>query len=202
MARLLACASLAAAALSHQADSRDACTSWYDAPGMAHGPGFRNVKSYGAVGDGVTDDSAAIISALTEGRSARPFSVSDPTLVYIPPGTYLISKTLPLYFYTYLVGNFRCMPTLLVASGAFPHGGYVVDSDIDDNGEHDDEFYRGLMHVRIQNQGNNSKATMLHWAQSQATTIRDVVIEAGDAKEGSELRCKHGQHARQLSCST
>ena len=132
--RLAALACLAAGA------AADDCTTWYDAPGFAHGPGFRDVRSYGAKGDGVTDDSAALVTALTQGRSARPFTVSDPTVVYLPPGTYLISQPLPLYFYTYLVGSFRCPPTILVASGSFPRGGNAIDTDIDDNGEHDDEF--------------------------------------------------------------
>ena len=50
-------------------------------------PGMTNVKSLGAVGDGVTDDTAAIQSALTKSR-----------YVYFPAGTYLTSSTLQ---YTY-----------------------------------------------------------------------------------------------------
>ncbi len=51
-------------------------STWYDE--TKHGPGFRNVMTYGAKGDGVTDDSAAIYKALTDGvracfvRLARP----------------------------------------------------------------------------------------------------------------------------------
>ncbi|WP_216842977.1 glycoside hydrolase family 55 protein, partial [Granulicella sp. S190] len=54
-----------------------------------------SVKTYGAVGDGVTDDTAAIQSALSDGRS----NVSEdyngvPKALYFPPGTYLVSNTL------------------------------------------------------------------------------------------------------------
>lgn len=46
-----------------------------------------NCKDYGAVGDGVADDTAAIQAALSAGNS------SD-RAVYLPPGTYKISSTL------------------------------------------------------------------------------------------------------------
>ena len=44
-----------------------------------------NVLDFGAVGDGTTDDTAAIQAALTTGRS-----------VYLPQNTYAISATLRL----------------------------------------------------------------------------------------------------------
>ena len=78
---------LVAVSVNAQADN---CTTWYEA--TQHGPGFRNVKTYGAKGDGVTDDSAAIIAALTQGRTPK-FSIDDPTVVYLPPGNYLVSQT-------------------------------------------------------------------------------------------------------------
>ena len=37
---------------------------------MPHGPGFRNVRDFGAKGDGVTDDTEAFIRALDEGRGS------------------------------------------------------------------------------------------------------------------------------------
>ncbi len=47
---------------------------------------FVNVKEYGAKGDGVTDDTAAINLAMLQKGT-----------IYFPPGTYLISDTLKLY---------------------------------------------------------------------------------------------------------
>jgi ABC-type amino acid transport substrate-binding protein len=71
----------------------DDCTTWYET--TQHGPGFRNVSTYGATGNGVTDDTNAIIAALTNGRSPA-FTTNDPTIVYFPPGNYLVSRTVGL----------------------------------------------------------------------------------------------------------
>jgi Pectate lyase superfamily protein len=54
-----------------------------------------SVKTYGAVGDGVTDDTAAIQKALSDGRSnASGDYYGVPKALYFPPGTYLVSNTL------------------------------------------------------------------------------------------------------------
>src|SRR4051794_2796831 len=56
---------------------------------------FRNVKDYGAKGDGIADDTAAIQRAITTGDSAgnresgRFGSTGQPAVVYFPSGTYL-----------------------------------------------------------------------------------------------------------------
>lgn len=71
------------------------CVTWYDT--TQHGDWFRNVKDFGATGDGVTDDTAALLSALTMNRSAA-FSTLHQAVVYVPPGTYIVSQTLPLWF--------------------------------------------------------------------------------------------------------
>jgi hypothetical protein len=74
---------------------------------------YRNVKDFGAKGDGNTDDSNAIITALTQGRGNNPNSVypnaqyssstQHPAYVFFPPGTYLVTQTLPVVYYTQMV---------------------------------------------------------------------------------------------------
>ena len=55
-----------------------------------------NVKSYGAVGDGVTDDTDEILDAISAAQSA------EYSTIYFPAGTYLVSAQLG-----YNVGNVR-----------------------------------------------------------------------------------------------
>ncbi|WP_186375818.1 glycoside hydrolase family 55 protein [Hyella patelloides] len=47
-------------------------------------------RDYGAKGDGITDDTPAIRKALAEANA----SYNEPTLIYFPEGTYLVSDTL------------------------------------------------------------------------------------------------------------
>lgn len=65
---------------------------------------FRNVKDYGAKGDGQTDDTAAIQTAISEGGRCAPgvcqSSTRTPAVVYFPAGTYLISAPIIDYYYT------------------------------------------------------------------------------------------------------
>ena len=58
-----------------------------------------DVRDYGAVGDGLTDDSAAIIAALSAADAAGGAAV------YFSAGTYLVNQTLPLYQNVYHYGD-------------------------------------------------------------------------------------------------
>lgn len=91
---------------------------------------FRNVKDFGAKGDGVTDDTAAINQAISQGNRCDqdcPSSTISPALVYFPPGTYLVSSPIISYYYSQLVGDPADRPTLLAAPSF--QGIAVVDED-------------------------------------------------------------------------
>ncbi len=61
------------------------CTPMTDA--QLQSMGYEPVRAHGAVGDGVTDDTAEIRAAITAANDAR-------RVVYLHPGTYLVSGTL------------------------------------------------------------------------------------------------------------
>jgi glucan 1,3-beta-glucosidase len=104
--------------------AKENCSSWLEeisdygvAPFASPGYRvFRNVKDYGAKGDGHQDDTNAIISAISDGGRCDLLtcasSTRTPATVYFPSGTYYISKEIPVSYYTNLIGNPRCLPIL------------------------------------------------------------------------------------------
>lgn len=91
---------------------------------------FRNVKDFGAKGDGATDDTVAINAAITAGSRCGQGCDSTtvtPALVYFPAGTYMVSAPLIQYYYTQFVGDATSLPTLKATAGF--QGMAVIDAD-------------------------------------------------------------------------
>ena len=77
-------------------------------PGKNTGYPPTNVKDYGAKGDGVTDDTAAIQKAMTDGGRCGAncgASTIHPATLYFPSGSYLISSSIIMYYNTEMLGN-------------------------------------------------------------------------------------------------
>ncbi|KAF8831726.1 hypothetical protein HHX47_DHR1001195 [Lentinula edodes] len=155
---------------------------------------FRNVKDFGAKGDGVTDDTAAI-------------NVS-PAVVFFPQGTYLVSSPIIAYYYTQLIGDARVPPTLL-ASPSFagmavidadpyiPNGGVVHKSEYVFPCVSDfpmvtlhylilDNFFRSVRNFVIdvrQVPATNDQGTGIHWQVAQATSLMNIVFEMSTAAD-------------------
>lgn len=148
----------------------------------------RNVRDYGAVGNGVHDDTAAFIAALTTGKATTqrpgPWSASQyycqttkPSIVYVPEGTYLITSTLPLTYYTQLVGltadRFNNRPTILCRGSQFA----CLDAGTDEGtgngwygGANQENFYHQVRNVVVDvTQCDGCLA--LNWEVSQATNV-------------------------------
>ena len=67
--------------------------------------GAINIQTaYGAKGDGVTDDTAAILKAIQD--NIQPVSKLNENVLYFPNGTYLVSDTLPWKTATGAWGSF------------------------------------------------------------------------------------------------
>lgn len=167
---------------------------------------FRNVVTdYGAAGDGTTDDTAAIQKALADGnRCGGGGGVCDsstitPATLYFPPGKYLVSKALNMYYYTQMVGDATDPPTLL-ASSDFT-GMAVLDADPYDYAEanangapqwfvNQNNFFRQIRNfvIDIRQWGGGAKGAGIHWQVAQATSLQNIVFEmstdAGTAQQG------------------
>jgi hypothetical protein len=78
-----------------------------------------NVKDYGAVGDGVTDDTAAIQQAIVDEWARAPLTnLKGHNTINFPAGNYLVSSTILLYPFISLVGEGQGRTQITLASGA------------------------------------------------------------------------------------
>ncbi|KAH7925008.1 glycoside hydrolase family 55 protein [Leucogyrophana mollusca] len=153
---------------------------------------FRNVKDFGAVGDGVTDDTSAINAAMSAGARCGEgtcgSSTLTPAIVYFPSGKYLVSSAINTYYYTQLIGDAKRPPTLL-ASPNFS-GFAVIDADPYIPGGagaqwfiNQDSFFRSVRNIVIdlRQMPAAAPAIGLHWQVSQATSLMNVVVEMSTA---------------------
>jgi hypothetical protein len=143
---------------------------------------FRNVMDpkYGAKGDGVTDDTDAINRAISDGNRCGQgcqSSTTSPALIYFPPGTYLVSKPIQMYYYTQLVGDATNIP-IVRASGSFS-GMAVMDADPYGDGGvnwfvNQNNFFRQVRNFVIDMTGAPNAAAGIHWQVAQATSLQNM----------------------------
>ncbi|KAF8992167.1 exo-beta-1,3-glucanase [Cyathus striatus] len=149
---------------------------------------FRNVKDFGAVGDGVHDDTTAINAAINSqgrcGGGSCPSSTITPAVVFFPKGTYLVSTPIIAYYYTQLIGDARNPPTLL-ASQDFD-GIAVIDADPYIPGGNGNQYYinqnnffrvvRNFVIDVTRVPPEKPQGTGIHWQVSQATSLMNIVF--------------------------
>ncbi|KAH0372502.1 glycoside hydrolase family 55 protein, partial [Aureobasidium melanogenum] len=160
---------------------------------------FRNVKDFGAKGDGVTDDTAAIQAAISSGGRCAPGSCSSttttPAIVYFPAGTYMISSSIIDYYYTQIIGNPNCVPTIKASANYTGTNGLgLIDGDkYGANGlgfGATNVFYRQIRNFVIDTTlvPANESVTGIHWPTAQATSLQFITFnmsqEAGTQHQG------------------
>ncbi|KIK63573.1 glycoside hydrolase family 55 protein [Collybiopsis luxurians FD-317 M1] len=156
---------------------------------------YRNVMDYGAKGDGVTDDSAAINFAISDGdrcgTGTCQSSTITPAVIYFPPGTYLVKNAITPYYMTQLLGDARNPPTLL-ADETFSDLA-VIDADPyipGGNGAqwfaNQNNFYRTVKNFVIDVRrvpATVSQGTGIHWQVAQATSLQNIIFYMSDAPD-------------------
>ncbi|KAF2162825.1 glycoside hydrolase family 55 protein [Zasmidium cellare ATCC 36951] len=156
---------------------------------------FRNVKDFGAKGDGVTDDTAAINSAISSGGRCAPGSCASttttPAIVYFPAGTYLVSSSIVSYYYTQIIGNPKCIPTIRAAPGFANAAGTIGVIDgvpYGSNGKLQlggatNVFWRQIRNLIIDTSlvPVSSSISGVHWPTGQATSLQNIVFKMSNA---------------------
>ncbi|KAM7215073.1 exo-beta-1,3-glucanase [Rhypophila decipiens] len=144
---------------------------------------FRNVKDYGAKGDGVTDDTDAINRAINAGNPCNRGCASTtmtPALVYFPSGTYLISRSIQPAYMTMLHGDASSPPTLKATSNFAGFG--LIDGNpyytSTLNWKAVNVFFRQVRNFIIDTTAipPGTPATGMHWPTSQATSLQNIVF--------------------------
>ncbi|KAH7358317.1 pectate lyase superfamily protein-domain-containing protein [Plectosphaerella cucumerina] len=165
---------------------------------------FRNVKDYGAKGDGVTDDTKAIRKAVEESGMCGDGCYSSTThgaIIYFPSGTYLVSSTIEKHYGTQLIGNPKNRPIMKAAKsfvglGIFSTNKYYGDGQLDEaKQDHAWHINTGIFWGQIRNfvidiTGADKKVMMtgIHYQVSQATSLQYVDFKAStdaDAEQRS-----------------
>jgi len=157
---------------------------------------WRNVKDYGAKGDGVTDDTDAINNATADGNRCGlgcDSSTTTPAIVYFPPGTYMVSTPLIMYYYTQFVGDANNLPTIMGTPNFF--GIALIDSDVYlpygfSWYTNQNNFYRQIRNfvLDITQLPTTHAVHCLHWQVAQATSLQNIVFNmvVGYLGDGSQ----------------
>jgi hypothetical protein len=144
---------------------------------------FRNVKDFGATGDGTTDDTAAINSAITAGTRCGQgcdSSTTTPAIIYFPPGTYSISAPLVQLYYTQFIGDALDIPTIKATAGFT--GIALIDSDPYGSGgvnwyTNQNNFFRQIRNFILDTTAMPvSAGAGIHWQVAQATSLQGITF--------------------------
>ncbi|KAK3316431.1 pectate lyase superfamily protein-domain-containing protein [Apodospora peruviana] len=151
-------------------------------------PVFRNVRDFGAKGDGVNDDTDAINAAINAGNPCNRGCTSTtmtPALVYFPAGTYLISRSIQPAYFTQLIGDASAPPTLKAAANFAGFGlidGNPYYTEVL-NWKAVNVFFRQVRNFVIDTTAipPGTAATGMHWPTSQATSLQNLVFNMPQA---------------------
>lgn len=149
------------------------------------------------IGDGVTDDTAAINSAISGGGRFGPSSgetsSTTPAIIYFPAGTYVVSSSIIDYYFTQLIGNPNS-PAVLKATAGFTGLGLIDGDQYQSTGNQGwtstNVFYRQIRNLVLDLTAipASGGATGIHWPTAQATSLQNVEIklnaDAGTQAQG------------------
>ncbi|RHZ48193.1 uncharacterized protein CDV56_102104 [Aspergillus thermomutatus] len=143
---------------------------------------WRNVRDYGAKGDGVTDDTDAINRAISDGGCCGAdcgSSTRYPAVVWFPGGTYLVSSSIIQYYNTQFIGDPLNVPTILAASSFIGLGVITSDPYVSGNEQwylNQNNFLRSIKNFKIDIRPTDPSAYVcaIHWQVAQGTSLENI----------------------------
>ncbi|KAL1890787.1 hypothetical protein Sste5346_008112 [Sporothrix stenoceras] len=165
---------------------------------------FRNVVSdYGADPSGKADSTKAIQKAIDDGKrcgAGCSGSTTGNAIVYFPPGKYLVSSTINVYFGTQMIGDANDWPRLVASSSFVDRLGVLyTDLYVRNGGTGPDglslewyintaRFYSQIRNFRIDISAvyKNALVCGLHYQVAQATSLENVefIAKTGMKQQG------------------
>lgn len=151
----------------------------------------------------VQDDTAAIKRAMNSGNRCGEKcngSTTKNAIVYFPPGTYLISSTVPLPFGTQVIGDANDRPRL-VASSSFVGLGVLSTDEYTGGAGGTEEwyvntanFYRQVRNVIIDvsRADDAQDSACLHYQVAQATSTQNVELVARRGSRQTGIFAENG----------
>ena len=139
---------------------------------------FINVKEYGAVGDGVTDDTAALNAAFAAVGNEK-------SIVYFPPGTYMINDYVDIKSFTYVIGAAGAIVKTQRTDSTYKKAGFTLGES--GNSEYA-TAYNGVHDVIIENiifdggyndtfTGTNNGGGNMAMAHCENVTVRECTFQ-------------------------
>ncbi|VGO14800.1 hypothetical protein PDESU_03369 [Pontiella desulfatans] len=152
-----------------------------------------NVKDYGAVGDGITDDTEAINLAAKEAGD-KPYST-----VYFPAGTFLVSDRIyPNRAFLRYKGAGESLTTLQAASDSFGSSKYMLPLR-EDSAVEDLAFNKGDLNViPITVQGGRTRS---HITLTRVTSSALSTGPLGDTSGAPALDYTSGKYFKAKDCT-
>jgi hypothetical protein len=126
---------------------------------------WASVRSFGAVGDGVTDDTAAVQKAIDSKR-----------VVYLPQGFYMVQDTIRLKADTVLVGLHPGITQLVLPNGSPAYAGADGPKALVESAKGGDAIISGL---GLATGEVNPRATALLWRAGADSLVDDIRIQGG-----------------------
>ncbi len=181
-----------------------------DAPAMPTDTGVVNVRDFGAKGDGVTDDTKALIAAIDAAGPDTGPNFWRTRIVYLPPGTYLVSDTLTHHYANgrfasgmILMGDSPSNTVIRLRDHAAgfddpraPRGVIMTTSKLLDGtptsggkdyigkGEGNDAYENFVENLTIDVGSGNPGAIGIDYLANNIGAIRDVTVRAPDGSGG------------------